>query len=907
MVAALQKTKLFMPPLRERWVFRARLIDRLDALLTPGCRLALISAPPGAGKTTLIVQWLAQRRIPAGWLSLDERDNLLPRFFAYLIEALQGVVPGAGQSAQPLLDLPGVHVGELVALLTNDLIDSPGPFVLVLDDFHILTNPLLHQAVDLLIDALPAQARLVLLSREDPGIPLARRRASGQLVEIRHSDLSFTSTETASFFEKTIGLCLRPEQVHLLDTRIEGWIAGLQMASIAMQAPAAGDAPQVHDAQPHTERFLQDFSASQRFIVDYLMEEVLARQPEELQTFLLQTSILERMQPDLCAAVTGKTRRQCQTLLEQITKANLFVIPLGVVDDAPGMGPWYRYHHLFGRLLLGRLQSESPELAVELMLRASNWFEANGDPRLAVEYALRAQDPQRAADLMDRYRTERWHTVDLEFFQLVNRLPLEVIAKRPSLCLQSAWLCVLFGQNTRILPLVEAAEHALDNSVQPETVDDATSRAFARTLRAYITDLQNQPVALEESLALAYAAVPETNPGMRNSVAVVIGMIHFMEGDFATAIQYYEDALALDQRLEGTNAVPITITRICSVLQAQGRLHASMLRLREAEQYLRPRGIRRFYIAGSLFERMAEIHLEWNNLEAAEADLQEGLRLLADWPVPTARVLALALMGRLCVASGKLGEAAEALRQADQTAQQIGLHPYVLDALEHARLDVQIATGNHADLTAWVKENEHYRDLPLLFRYERRQVQLCRAWLALGQHNQAAALLERLLQAAQAHGSQIHILVLLAAAYHQQVGRALPLLDRVLRLAEPEGYLRIFLEAGSGLVAALRHWLAQRSAAGDEHLRRYAREILSIAQADQPPASQAALPVSLTLREMEVLRLIAEGLTNQQIAERLVISVRTVKKHIENIHGKLDAQNRTQAVRRAQALGLLNS
>lgn len=902
MPQVIQKTKLFIPPAHAKLVERPRLLERIDHLLDEVCRVAVFSAPAGFGKTTLIVQWLIRQEMPACWLSLDERDNLPARFFSYLFATLQGMAPNAGYEAQALLDLPGANIEEIVTLFANDLVEAPGLFILVLDDFHVITNPLLHQAMDLLIEAQPPQMRLVLLSREDPSIQLARRRARGQLIEIRQSDLAFTMEEAASFVSQNIDLQLTTEQISTLESRTEGWAAGLQMASLAMQSLDPAETPFTEQPAAQIDRFLLNLSGTHRFILDYLMEEVLARQPDAVQSFLLETSILDRLQVDLCAQVTGKTLAESQKLLEQISHANLFVIPL----DSERR--WYRYHHLFGDLLQARLEAERPQDIAELSLRASDWYEANGDPRQAVQYALKTEAYQQAANLIERHITGRWQTVDIEFFRLVSRLPFKVIAERPGLCLQSAWLCVMFGQTERILPFVEAAEHAIERQGTGHASETA-NLAFARTLRAYLADLRNQPVVLDESLEQAYEAIPETNPGMRNSVGVVIGMICFMEGDFTSAIRYYQDALALDKRVNGTNAVPIATMRLCFVLQAQGRLREAMRRLQESEDYVRERGVRRFYIAGSLFQRMADILIEWNQLSEAEDRVREGTRLLEDWPMPTTRSLGLSLLVRLYTARGKLAAAREALAVADQNARETGLHPYFLDVLERARLCLLLAEQDQIALETWARENEPYRELPLSFRYEARQVELCRAWLAIGRQADAIHLLERLKEAVQDRkGSRINILVLLAAARAQQPEKALIDLAEALRLAEPEGYLRTFLQAGEPLAQVLRLWLQQGHSKNDPALFTYAQSILSAfhdAGVVVKPRPAAGLVEALSLREQEVLALMAKGLSNQQIAERLVISIRTVKKHVENIHGKLSAQNRTQAVARARELRLL--
>ena len=890
----LQKTKLFFPPARERLVDRPRLLDKLNAIQSPGFQLALISAPAGSGKTTLVVQWLnEQLGWPAGWVSLDERDNRPSLFFAYLVASLQEIIPGAGEAALELAGLPGANLEEIVTRLANDLAEASRQFVLVLDDFHAITNPALHQAINLLVDAQPPQMRLLLLTREDPPLQLARRRASGQLVELRQEDLQFTLSEAVVFLNEYMGLDLAESQVQVLETRTEGWIAGLQLAALSLQRV------------PDTGRFIQEFSGSHHFILDYLMEEVLAQQPEEVQSFLLETSILERMNADLCAATTGKTILSAQKLLEGLTKANLFVIPL---DEERR---WYRYHHLFRDLLLARLGEAGADRAGRLYRRASDGYERAGEARLAVEYALKAGDLERAADLIELHLTERWHTVDQEFLFLVNQLPLEVIAGRPQLCLQSAWVSVISGHAERIIPWVEHAERTLSNPDRPAEPGDLANRAFAKVLRAYRADLDNQPVELDASFEQAFAAIPEGNTGLRNSVAVVLGTIHYMEGDFGTAMRYLQDALERDQRVEGTNAVPISVMRMVWVLQAQGRLRQALELLTEHERYIRQRGRRRFYIGGVLNLYLGEILLEWNQLDEAEIQVREGLQLLEDWLVPQALTMGLSTLARLQVAKEDLQAARSTLERAEAMLHQEGFHPVFIYMFERAQVCLWIAEQNHSKLEAFAREANTQVGSKIGFRYEARQIELSRAWIALGNQQEAVDLLSRLAsRTGERTGSRVAVLAMLAAALEDQ-GAALQALDEALRLGEKESYLRTFIEAGPPLRVILRTWIQNSRSIGDEGLLAYARKILAafdlpVIKAGPKTSPAAELAEPLSPREMEVLLLLAVGLTNQEIAGRLVISIRTVKKHVENIHGKLGVGNRTHAVARARELGLLD-
>ncbi len=874
-------------------VDRPRLLDKLNSIQSPGFRLGVISAPAGSGKTTLVVQWLnEQLGWPAGWVSLDGRDNQTTLFFAYLVASLQEIIPGAGRETMELIGLPGANLEEIVTRLANDLAEASQPFVLVLDDFHVITNPALYKATNLLLDAQPPQMRLLLLTREDPPLQLARRRASGQLVELRQEELQLTLSEAVVFLNQYMGLNLSEIQVEVLENRTEGWIAGLQLAALSLQRV------------PDIDKFIQEFSGSHHFILDYLMEEVLAHQPEEIQNFLLETSVLERLSADLCAATTGKKIASAQKLLEGLTKANLFVIPL---DEERH---WYRYHHLFRDLLLARLGEADTERAARLCRRASDGYEKAGEARLAVEYALKATDIDRAADLIELHLTERWHTVDQEFLFLVNQLPVEVISERPQLCLQSAWVSVISGHAERILPWVELAERALSNPERPAEPGDPVQRAFAKVLRAYRTDLDNQPVELDESLEQAFAAIPEGNTGMRNSVAVVLGTIHYMEGDFGTAMGYYQDALERDQRVQGTNAVPIAVMRMVWVLQAQGRLRQALELLSEHERYIRQRGRRRFYIGGALNLERGEILLEWNQLEEAESQVREGLQLLEDWLVPQALTLGLSILARLQVAKQDLQGARNTLERAEAMLHQEGFHPKFIYMFERAQVCLWIAEQNRSRLETFARETNALVGSKGGFRYEPRQIELCRAWIALGNQQEAVDLLSRLAsRTGERTGSRVAILAMLAASMKDQT-TALQALDEALRLAEPGNYLRTFIEMSQPLKGLLHAWILDSPPERDAHLKAYAQRVLAAydhprTKVEPQPSPPAELSEPLSPRELEILQLVASGLTNQQIADRLVISIRTVKKHVENIHGKLGVGNRTHAVARARELRLL--
>jgi ATP/maltotriose-dependent transcriptional regulator MalT len=891
----IQKTKLYFPSARAQLVERPRLLEPLNSLRSPSHRIGLISAPAGSGKTTLVVQWLAgEPGWSAGWVSLDARDNQPARFFTYFITALQTLFPQAGREAMDLLQLPGVNLEEVVTLLTNDLVEITSPFLLVLDDFHQITDSNLCRAIDLFLDAMPTQMSILLLSREDPRLQLARYRANDQLVELRLDELRFTLQEAIAFLEQSMGLNLVPSQVEMLEQRTEGWIAGLQLAALSLKHSSDVDG------------FLHDFSGSHRYILDYLMEEVLSHQSLEVQDFLLDTSIVEHMCAGLSAAITQKTLSAAQKLLTRLSRANLFIIPL---DEEQ---VWFRYHHLFKDLLLARLEGESPDRASRLYLRASNWYEENGEQRLAVEYALKAQDASRAAHLVEIHFEERWQLADMEFCSLIYRLPSDIIEQSPALCLDNAWFHILSGQFRRVPPLLKAVDKCLsDPDRRPEPVD-VVNRAFARTIRAFLDDSQNKPVVIDETLKQALAAIPETNTAMHNSVVVLLATLCYMEGDFTSAIHYCQYALERDKRIDGTIAIPISVMRWVWVLQAQGKLHQALQLIKVHETYVRKRGSRRYYISGALNLMWGEILLEWNQLDEAESQLRTGLHLLEDWPVPQSFTVGMGLLARLQVAKGDVVGARATLQKVEELYQVEDFHPAFVHLFQKAQMCVWIAENNIPAMETFVQKVIPLAEPEPSFRIEAPLVELCRAWTALGRLADAATLLTRLAASARnRNGSLLSILTLLVAAQSGQPTLAQASLGEALRLGEPEGYLRTFIDAGDLLGKVLQDWLQQNRLRAPAALRAYASRLLY--EFDRPTSNSiegsSAVPgltEALTPRELDVLRLLMAGCSDRQIAEKLILAKGTVKYYVHGILQKLEVHSRTQAIARARELKMLN-
>jgi LuxR family maltose regulon positive regulatory protein len=886
MPLTLIKTKLFLPVSRPHLVQRARLLSRLDQLCQPNARLGLVLGPAGFGKTTLVAQWIGRLTWPVCWLSLDEGDNPLPRFVAYLAAALQKIAPDCAPAVQELAGLPNPDLGEIAALFANHLAEAARPFLLVLDDYHAIRSPAVHTLLQRLLEIQPPEMRLLLLTRQDPPLPLARQRAGGLLVEIRPDELRFTPQESLNFLNACMGLDLTLAQVAQLETRTEGWIAGLQMAALSLQS--AADRP----------AFIDTFSGSHRYILDYLAEEVLQRQPPELQRFLLHTAVLSRFCAPLCAALLEISLAQAQTLLEHAERANLFIIPL---DDERR---WFRYHHLFADLLRARLLAQEPAPVALLHQRASAWFEQQGDPTAALEHALSAQDYERAVQLFEDYIVAKWRLTDLEFMTLIDRLPYPVLARRPALALQSAWLGVINGQLEKVQTLVSAAETRLaEVSAQPvpPPPDLPGLSAFAQILRAYLADFDNEAASLEIPFDQLKALIPAENTGMLNSVAVVLGTLFYMNGDFAGAQRQFIEAAERDKAVQGTNAVPISISRLVRLLQVSGRLREAVALSQENIAYIQQHGPRRFYVAGSLYTQLAEILREWGQYQQAGQLLQEGQRLNESWNVPQAECLGWKNQAVLQLSLGRLDQSQEYLDKALACTRRARVHPDVKLALSSLQVRLWIASAQVSALQTWLLEQAPLAGQPFTFRYEALRICQARALLALNRPAEALALLEPLAQAAAAAGRNGHLLeILILQSLALPLPEALTPLTRAVHLAEPQAYYSLFVEAGP----ALRPRLEALLPAMPEQ-RAYLLRLLGAEPSPLTPPEQKALPEPLSERELEVLRLVAAGLSNQQIADRLVISVRTVKKHVENINGKLGAGNRTQAVALARALALL--
>jgi LuxR family maltose regulon positive regulatory protein len=921
MTAPLLTTKLYIPPPRPSLVARPRLLEQLNGGLHLGRKLTLVSAPAGFGKSTLLSAWVARCERPVAWISLDKGDNEPQRFLAYLVAALQTIPDldeaGVGRSVLASLqptDLAGTApvppLEPLLAALINELAASDaGAFLLVLDDFHLIEDRTVHEVLTFLLDHLPPPPRgmhLVLAGRADPPWPLARLRARGEVTEIRTDDLRFTTEEALTFLNHVSALGLSPEDVAMLRERTEGWIAGLQMAALAMQGTLSQQS-KAHGGDAAT--FIKAFSGTHRFILDYLMEEVLSQQRPVIQEFLLQTSILERMTGPLCEAVcTSLPQASGQAVLEELEQANLFLIPLDHERQ------WYRYHRLFADLLNSSLrQNRSAEQIRELHRRAGQWHQEQGLLEEAVKHTLAAQDFELAVSMLEQNLLAMLYQSGAPtFLGWIQQLPESLIHQHPWIDIYRAWTLAHTSQLDRTEALLQDVEKRVRPG-QPESSDLLGSIA---AIRAYMANLQGQ---LDQALQLAHLAndqLFEDNLRVRASVAYTLADTSFARDDMDGASQAWSDMIELGTR---ANRPLLTLPAMCNlalVRKVQGRLHEAndlydTVHQRMLEQDALDSRVRMSYEMG-----LGDLLYEWNDLQAAHDHAMVGLDYCQRFGVYiTHLVLGHLLLMRVLQAQGEPERALEALGQAEAIVRASRIQQGAMIQFKAWRVRQWLAVGDLAAASRWADESGGHSELEQMAR--------ARVRLAQGRMDEALRLLDRQAEAAQEGrrtGRLIEILVLQALSLQAQ-GRhdqALAALGQGLTLARPEGYMRLFIDEGAPMAELLRQAAAQGIAATRGIAGHYVGQLLAAlkgeAEARQrrspetlPPVSLAAQPLvdPLTERELEVLRLLAAGLGNKEIAETLVIALSTVKQHLKNIYAKLDVHSRTQAVAQARELGLL--
>jgi LuxR family maltose regulon positive regulatory protein len=899
MASQLLATKFYLPRPRSGIVPRPGLTDRL--LRGTQSKLTLISAPAGFGKSTLLAEWLATKTggSVTAWLSLDSGDIDPVAFWTQVIAALQIARPGIGASAMSMLESPDHSIEAVLAPLLNELDALPDETVLVLDDYHTVDSPDVQAGMTFVLDHLPAHVRVVIASRTDPALPLARMRARGELIEIRAGDLRFTPDEADAYFNGVLGLGLTPIDVAALEGRTEGWVAALQLAGLSMQG------------RDDVTGFIASFAGDDRYIVDYLVEEVLHREPDEVRSFLLQTSILARMSGPLCDAVTGQAGGQAT--LEALHRRNLFLIPL---DDRRR---WYRYHHLFADVLLARLMDERPEAVAALHQRAAEWHEQHGERLEAIRHAIAGRDFARAADLVElaipATRRARQESVLRHW---LDALPDDQVRVRPVLSDAFAGSRLVRGEVDGVEAALRNAEQWLIASREGSAsgmvvADDEAFRDLPvsiATHRAGLARLQGDTPGMKAHAERALELIHEDDLVGRGAATALLAIASWSNGDLEGAALWYLDAIDALAKADHQSDVIGCSLALADVRRTQGRLSEAMaiyqrglaLAIRPGEAAVRG--------AADMHVGISEILRERDDLVAASRHLALGRELGEDNGLPQNPY-------RSCVSAALIrraeGDPDGALELLDEAARRYdGDFSPDVRPVAAIRARLLIAQGRLAEARAWARGLGLTASDDLEYVHEFEHITLARLLLAEGTHDrsngqiaESEGLLERLLDAAEAGGragSAIDIQVVQALVRQARGNHsgALASLDRAVAIAEPEGYVRIFLDEGPPMATLLK--LASRQATVSSHVRRLlADAVTSDAQAptDQP------LIEPLSERELDVLRLLASDLGGPDIARELVVSLNTVRTHTRNIYAKLGVNSRRTAVGRAVELGLL--
>jgi LuxR family maltose regulon positive regulatory protein len=920
MSTSLLSTKLYIPPRRANAIARPHLTEKLLSGVNQPGSFTLLSGPAGFGKTTLLSEFVARLQMPIAWVSLDEGDNDPVRFWSYLIAACQTAYAGVGASAQTVLQSPQLLPADTIpTILINDLASLDRELVLILDDYHAIQNENIHASFSFLLEHLPGNLHIGVSTRVDPPWPLARFRARNQLIEIRAQDLRFTVEEAAAFLNRTMGLSLSVQDVAALEERTEGWAAGLQLVALSMQG--RGD----------ISAFIKEFTGSHLYVAEYLVEEVLQRQPDTVRTFLLLTSILKEMNAGLCETVTGF--QDGQSILQFLHHANIFVISL---DNE---GHWFRYHHLFADLLRSRLPRAMPAEAISaLHRRASNWYEHNGFPIEAVNHALAVKDFEKVANLVEHAAHTMIFTGRVNVLRdWLEALPEESFHTHPHLTFYMFWIDILQNRadlSEHAIQKMEDLLKALPSSPENDRLrgelmavvcraialsgrtsrgirlaqealaylppDDLASRARANSALATAQELEGRVEEAELAYQDCYSqaiAAGDYRLAAHTKMAKGLSQIHY--GQLHEASRTFQTIIDMGDRVDiaPANSVGVTPTNYAGAKYAgAGKV---------------------FFPAGQGYIGLASIHLEWNDLKVAENYLEQGMELCRRGGLDGIFIGRMQ-MSRLRQANGDLAGALEEIQLSKQAFHRVDDFNIVTRQIQIglAKGDVDDAWHWAAPLVEMLNSDPTAVRLPLLF-LEVLEAIIARVYLARGEIEEALQLLDRLQDTAEPGrrlGRLIEVYLLRALAYQKRDGGSLTPetienIGHALELGGSEGYVLLFLEEGPALIPLLGAVVTRQAA--PDRLKKYARKLLDAFGEigkpilPRPPGEATGLVELLTPRELEVLQLITAGDSNQMIADKLVITVRTVKKHTSNIYGKLSASSRTQAVARARELGLL--
>ena len=890
-------TKLRVPASRPGLVPRPRLTARLDEGLSRG--LILVCAPAGYGKTVLLADWAQRSRHPVAWLSLDAGDNDPARFWRHTVAALDPDCSGIGERVAPLLGPPAPSSFQgLVTALINELA-AEEVLLLVLDDYHVIGSRQVHESLAFLVEHRPAGLCVVLASRNDPPLALPRRRARGQLAEVRAAELRFTPAEAGELLQHVASA--QPDAVAALTARTEGWAAGLQLAALSLRG------------QDDAAAFVAAFTGSHRYVLDYLAEEVLERQDAQLRTFLLETSVLERLSGPLCDAVTG--REGSQALLEQAERAGLFLVPL---DEVRG---WWRYHHLFADLLRARLQQEQPGRLAQLHRNAAAWYSGHGLADDSIGHAVASGELTWAARLIEKHfdavyylrgeaaTIQRW----------LSALPDDLVWSRPRLLLAKAQMAAASGHVAEAERSAEAAER-VSADADEESFEPTVGRAASMLVnvpgqvaleRSYLAQLRGDAEATAAFAARVLTCSGEEEWLLSSTARGFLAVAEWLRGRLADAEHAFMAGIAGWQSAGQATVAAWGSYQLGRVQRAQGRLDAAVLTCQQAVQATAGSGSTPLPASGPAYVGLAEVAYQRNELDVALRQVTEGIALSRQFVYTPPLAAGLVTLAWICQATGDRAGALEAMEEAGQASP---VPPGLLNPVPAQRAQLLLAQGDLPAAARFAQENGLGPDDEPDYTRESGHLVLARILLAQNRPGPALALLGRLHTAAKAQqrGDSLieagALLALARAATGDEAG-AVTALTEALLLACPQGYVRVLADEGPPMAALLGRLIAAQRTGGVAagiplgYLARLRRALDTGQTAPDPGLSGLIDP--LTSREHEVLTMLAAGRSNQAIARELVVTLDTVKKHVGHVLGKLGAANRTEAVARARELSLI--
>ena len=880
MTDQLLATKFYVPTARANIVNRSQLIERLNDGVQHGHRLTLVSAPAGFGKTTLVASWLITsapiEHFKKCWLALDSNDSTPSSFVAYFVSAIQTASPQIGNVARAVIESAQTPPLETILVsLVNDIAALNEQIIFVLDDYHVITNPDIHHALDFFIDHLPPNFHLVMTTRQDPPLALARLRVRGQLTEIRAANLQFSPIESDEFLNRLMSLGLTETDVTALSERTEGWIAGLRLAALALE----------NENDKH--KFINAFTASNRFLTDYLLDEVLSRQEPQLYEFLLRTSILHRFSAAMCDSVVGDNIGT--PMLRRLEQSNLFLVPLDRERQ------WFRYHHLFAQFLQMRLKESEPHLISTLYQRAMDWCIAQGLEREALAYALESHDNVRAAELIEKIAPQVLSTAGAsQVLEWLAVLPEAFIKQRPYLCLHYTWALSFVAQ------MAQADEYlALAETASARESDEQAKKiilGYIAAHRAYLDFFRGEYQHTIENARFALARIPQNDNVIRARTLTLLAHGLRYAGNFTAAIEAHELASSVSEKTGNLYTATFNLSGLQELYRERGQLRLAMAICEQTLDFARRRvGRTDMPFCGFTYFEMGVIEREWNHLDRAREYSEQGEKLCREWHQGDA--LAIGLMGAAFVYQD-LGEYALARQALEEAKQIIGtmfsawgaaMANAFIAQLDVARGDVEAANRwmqtcglSIRDEIPFIRQDD-YQALAQVLTVQEKFADALVVWDKLYQLLKSSGRIGRLFQVALWRARAL-------AGAHRRAD-ALDALKEMLAYGESENFVRSFVSAGPVSADLLRELPTSD----------YRNRLLDAF----PQSPSANLLEPLSERELEILHLIQAGYSNQEIADKLVITLNTVKKHTSNLFGKLGVTSRTLALARAHELGLL--